>query len=121
VNKFILQEETARAAEAEQMRLAQEAERKRLEAERQAQEKAKIVVPSKVHEGKTPRSICIAMRNENYSDEVIAYALHKWHKIKKAEIGKILHGDSRTDDANRKRVVKLLTKAQALNVINDIN
>jgi hypothetical protein len=80
-----------------------------------------ITVPRALWEGKSPEAVCKAMKEQGFSDSIIAYVLLKWCKRKKIQIGRLLgpRGENEHESASRFRTGRLLAEAAAFTVIAD--
>lgn len=81
---------------------------------------APIIVYRVLWEGKEPAAVVEAMREEKYTDAVIAHVLFHWCELtNKTEIGRLLIKSEKESSTYLHHVDKLLKKASTLNIVPD--
>jgi hypothetical protein len=78
-----------------------------------------IVIPRALWEGKPPAIVRDAMRDNGYSDAIIAFALFEWCKLKnKTQIGRLLADEEKEDSSYLRLANRLLAEAAALSIVS---
>jgi hypothetical protein len=76
-----------------------------------------ILVSRSLWDGKSEKAVRDNMRQQDFTDPVIAYVLHNWRDLKnKTQIGRLLGPDGQNDSTYLRLAHRLLAEAATLNI-----